>query len=249
VSDASGTPGKSSYPSFNVRRSDFVRQLELILASGLPVVSLDDVAAGRVHGTFAVSLTFDDGYVSDLEIVCPLLKTLRFPAAFFPVVHGIGAEGRLSWAQLRELAANGFTIGSHGLSHTLLTELNRAQQGEELKSSKRLLEEHLSQRVDYFSLPYGWYSDGILSQAREAGYRFVLSTRMKMNHPSERPFVLHRVNVKRDLPFEKFKRLLLSEGVLPLSENISASAKALVKRALGPSLSGRLSLLIHKIVS
>ena len=67
-----------------------------------------------------VVLTFDDGSRSDLEFVAPLLLEHHFSATFF-VNRGGGAPERqrdyLSWAEIAQLSALGFEIGTHTTSH------------------------------------------------------------------------------------------------------------------------------------
>ena len=64
-----------------------------------------------------VVLTFDDGWKSFKEYAYPILKELGFPATLFIYTDFIGARIALSWAELKELAQEGYDIQAHSKSH------------------------------------------------------------------------------------------------------------------------------------
>ena len=78
-------------------------------------------------------LTFDDGYRDFLTAASPILSRFGFTATVFIVAGrmgevsdwmgqvGSGAAPLLSWQEARELAGQGFTFGSHTVSHASLT--------------------------------------------------------------------------------------------------------------------------------
>jgi len=233
-------------PLYSVRVSDFLHQMNLLHEKNIPVISLSDLVNDRFQEKFGVALTFDDGHFSDYQTVAPTLQALKFPATFFPFVNGVGITNRLSWEQLKELSEKGFDIGSHGISHTLFSELSREQQLHELKNSKNVFEEKLGKTVEHFSLPYGWYDKEILELAKTVGYRSMLTTGLKMNFPTKKPFVIHRWNIKRDTPIEKLETILENKGSLSLEEKFSAQLKSLTKKSLGLSFTNRLNVYISK---
>jgi peptidoglycan-N-acetylglucosamine deacetylase len=63
----------------------------------------------------AVSLTFDDGTVNQLEKVVPVLDEVGFKGTFYINPDGPGWQNRL--APWREVAARGHEIGNHSLTH------------------------------------------------------------------------------------------------------------------------------------
>lgn len=84
--------------------------------------------AGAARAQTVVSLTFDDGAVSQYVNARPALAGHGFHATFF-VNSGFinpGSDGStnpyyMSWAQLAQLAADGHEIGGHGLENKSLT--------------------------------------------------------------------------------------------------------------------------------
>lgn len=77
----------------------------------------------------------------------------------------------MSRAQLLECARHPLiTIGSHTLTHPLLSTLSPGRARGELLESRRLLEEWTGRRVDLLAYPTGDYDRRIAELAREVGY-------------------------------------------------------------------------------
>ncbi|MGE5554577.1 MAG: polysaccharide deacetylase family protein [Betaproteobacteria bacterium] len=103
----------------------FRQHLETIRRLGLPVISLNQLAAfldGQLDlPPASVVLTFDDGYRSFYTDVFPELRAFNVPAAVFVIVRPTEypetarpALPHLSWGELREMLASGLvTVGSH----------------------------------------------------------------------------------------------------------------------------------------
>ena len=71
----------------------------------------------RCRGQPGMELSFDDGYASDMEIALPALLERGLSARFFPLAGKLGRPGYLTAAGVRELAAAGMALGSHGMRH------------------------------------------------------------------------------------------------------------------------------------
>lgn len=215
---------------FNVKLPAFLKQMNLIKKLNIPVISLNNLTKCNSNGKFAVVITFDDGNFSDFKIAFPLLKNLNFTASFFPVVNKIGTARKISWDQLAEISDENFSVGSHGLSHCLMTMLTGNQQQFELQYSKALIEERINKTVAHFSLPYGLYNKSILKLAEKAGYKTVLTTNFKINYPHENPYVIHRWNIKQNTPLEKFEKLLITKGYISPLKAFTVSTKEFTKK-------------------
>ncbi|MBQ9458978.1 MAG: polysaccharide deacetylase family protein [Oscillospiraceae bacterium] len=77
-------------------RETFERQMALLRDNGYVTVSLADAVAfvrqGRPLPERAVAVTFDDGYLSNYEYACPILRANGQRAAIFPIGCSIGHE-------------------------------------------------------------------------------------------------------------------------------------------------------------
>ena len=61
----------------------------------------------------------------------------------------------MSWLEAASLDPALVTIGSHTLSHPILSSLSEVEQHTEIVESKRLLEQRLHREIDFFCYPNG----------------------------------------------------------------------------------------------
>ena len=71
-----------------------------------------------------------------------------------------------SWQQLKTLDPRVVTIGSHTMTHPILTSLTDAQTDAEMRESRFALEKRLEREVSLFCYPNGNLNDGALASAR-----------------------------------------------------------------------------------
>lgn len=154
-------------------------------------------------------LTFDDGLANLHELALPVLRKEGVPVLVFVVAGEVGGKTvwepppehrgnrMMTWEQLGELQAAGVAIGSHTLTHPRLTGLTEAQVAEEMRESKRRLENALGTAVETVAYPYGAYDAAVEHAAREAGYRAGFTVELGVNTPETDRFALRRVNVRR----------------------------------------------------
>jgi peptidoglycan/xylan/chitin deacetylase (PgdA/CDA1 family) len=168
----------------------FDEQLALLTRRGYRGVTFSELVSSPDAGkTFAV--TFDDAYLSVLELARPILERHGLPATVFAPTDGVDAEGPLlwpgidqwhggpherdlmpmTWSQLRSLAAAGWEIGSHTATHPHLTQIDDAALGEELVRSKARCEERMQSPCPTLAYPYGDVDVRVAAAAAAAGYR------------------------------------------------------------------------------
>ena len=161
--------------SLIVSPKSFARQLDWLENRSFNFLSLDEVAAscGKMpFGARSVALTFDDGFLDNLENAFSLLIARKKNAALFVVVEWIGKKDFLTWNQIRELARQGITIGSHSLSHRYLAAIqDPAELEREVVDSKKRIEDEIGQEVRWFSYPIGGGNARAAEAAKRAGYR------------------------------------------------------------------------------
>jgi len=121
-------------------------------------------------------LTFDDGFVSDYDMVFPALLESGGSASFFVIIDQVGKPGYMDWEQIVEMQRYGMCFGSHSISHRRLTELSINESWGELSESKSRLEDRLGAEVTCFSFPFGAWSNMLIEQASKAGYSRVCTS-------------------------------------------------------------------------
>jgi peptidoglycan/xylan/chitin deacetylase (PgdA/CDA1 family) len=157
------------------------RHLRLLRRLGLRGVSLTELVRAADRGKTAglVGLTFDDGYTDFLDHAMPVLARHGMTATVYVVAGRLG--GRNEWdagpslglvdeTQVRAIAAAGYEVGSHTLTHCRLPGASPATLAAEVGDSKRVLEDVLQAEVAGFCYPWGDFDAAAADAARAAGY-------------------------------------------------------------------------------
>lgn len=168
------------------RRLD--RQLGWFRRRGLRGVGVRELldARARGEGQDLVSLTFDDGYADFVTHALPLLRRHSFGATLFVLPGRLGGDNAwdpcgprkplLSAEGIREAAAEGIEIGSHGLTHQDLTQADDALLRAEVNDSRALLSEVTGAHIHGFCYPYGRVDRRTVEAVRDAGYSYACAT-------------------------------------------------------------------------
>ncbi len=82
----------------------------------------------------------------------------------------------LNWEEVRTLRKQGFEIGSHGMSHTKLTECEPEVLKQETSDAKALIEKELQESITSFSYPHGRYDAKAVQALAETGFTYAVST-------------------------------------------------------------------------
>jgi peptidoglycan/xylan/chitin deacetylase (PgdA/CDA1 family) len=125
-------------------------------------------------------ITFDDGYVSVYDTAMPMLAERDWPFTVFVstdyVDGGYGAY--LTWDQLRELSANGATMGNHTRSHAHLIRREAGESPEQWQqriddeigsAGQRLTEELGDRAIPVLAYPYGEFDSDVKTIATNHG--------------------------------------------------------------------------------
>jgi peptidoglycan/xylan/chitin deacetylase (PgdA/CDA1 family) len=188
-----------------VKARDFRAQLDAIVEGGYRTIKLDDLDL-PADAPKSLLITFDDGHESDLIVAAPELACRNLHAIFFVVWSYLGRPGYLSRDQVIELRSQGFEIGSHGLTHTRLTQISAAEASNELLESKRRLEDLLQEPIAALALPCGHYNDAVLQAAWAAGYRRVMTSDFRIANRENR--VMPRMGPMASTTLKDFKWML-----------------------------------------
>jgi peptidoglycan/xylan/chitin deacetylase (PgdA/CDA1 family) len=140
-------------------------------------------AVFSAFGTRLLALTFDDGERSVLEQGFPVLAEVGVPGTVFVIVEAVGAPGRLGWDDLETLAAAGWEVGSHTVTHARLTELDDASLDEELRGSREAIERRLRRPCCSIAYPYGAWNAPVRAAAARAGFTAGCTTSGTLSWP------------------------------------------------------------------
>lgn len=119
----------------------------------------------------------------------------------------------MNWSQLSEMQNSGMHIGSHTCSHSILSHLSQKQQAQELKGSKKRLDEMLEVPATTLAYPVGG-ADAftVKSQdiARQCDYKMAFSFIPGINTAltKENIYKLRRIPVSDNLSCDELRRLI-----------------------------------------
>lgn len=134
--------------------------------------TLEDLPRRRL--TPVVTTSWDDGHPLDLRLA-ELLASAGLSGTFYvPLATGERkVMGRSALLALRQM---GMEIGSHTVTHRVLTRLAPAEAAAELARSKEVLEQWLGEPVAAFAYPLGVLNRRVRAQVAAAGYRLARTT-------------------------------------------------------------------------
>ncbi len=134
-----------------------------------------------------VLITFDDGYVGVYDNAMPIMDRLGYKGLVFMPAGFIGGKnewdftplGRLEHLDnkmLRNMAKNGWIIGSHSFTHTDLRKCEKGSLLKEVCDSKKAIEDIIGEEVFTFAYPFGLYDRRVMDAVMECGYRYAFAT-------------------------------------------------------------------------
>jgi peptidoglycan/xylan/chitin deacetylase (PgdA/CDA1 family) len=205
--------GRASRPSVVIvyyhsippdQRLKFARQMDMLVRWATPIAA--DFKSIPANGTRYAAVTFDDGLQSFAQNALPELEKRNIPASLFVVAGKLGCypdwservrtqthrEPLLTEGQLRDIPQS-ITIGSHTLTHPVLTQICEAEARHQLIESRMQLQNILGRDVTLFSFPHGAFNDELIESARAAGYERVFTIQPKLGFPGD--FAIGRVSV------------------------------------------------------
>jgi peptidoglycan/xylan/chitin deacetylase (PgdA/CDA1 family) len=218
-----------------VRRRSFEAQLRSLVRRGYRPVPAPGLLTAPRRG---LHVTFDDAFRTILDVAPSLLRlglhTTVFASSGFadggrPLdVPELAAEAAahpqhlatLTWAELRELAGEGFEIGSHTVSHVHLTTLSDAELDRELQESRTRIEDELGRPCLYLAYPYGEHDGRVHAAVRRNGYQAAFA--LSPGADRDNPYALPRIDLYRR---DSLLRATLKTSFLkPLGSSIRARA-------------------------
>jgi len=209
------------YHDFNYRGGititpeNFEMQMRYLKKNGYNVISLDKMVEGiRRKEHFAhntVVITMDDGYKDNFTYAYPVLRKYAFTATIFLIANKIGADKSfLNWDEIKEMSKNNISFGGHTKNHVILASVKKKDiLWDEISGCKKVIEEHLGKPIDYFSYPFGSFTEEVTKLVKEAGYKGACATNLghdKLNRADL--YELNRISIRnRDNSFSLWAKL------------------------------------------
>jgi len=123
-----------------------------------------------------ISISFDDGNTSDIEIGLGGLLQHGCTATFFVLAGRLDQPGSLSVGDVRKLRDHGMCIGSHGMDHVPWRRLSATEQHREFVEARWAISQAAGAPVRVAALPLGRYDRAVLASLKTLGYQRVYSS-------------------------------------------------------------------------
>jgi peptidoglycan/xylan/chitin deacetylase (PgdA/CDA1 family) len=200
-----------------VSRGSFSAQMQYLADHHWKVVSLEEGMQRLQNGLglrkFAV-ITFDDGYIDFLTTALPILQQFSYPATMFVPTGLVGGRAiwdshdkskeLMNWEQVREVTRRGVAIGSHTITHAILTGCNDRTLEHELAGSLTSLRERFGSIYPALAYPSGAFSPREMQAAEKAGFVCGLGTCSRWGNGPGTP----RLCLRRESPSFRFRGLI-----------------------------------------
>ena len=146
-----------------------------------------------------IAITFDDGLEDLYTIAYPILKKRKIPFTAYIVTDFIGKPGYMSCDQIKEMAADPLVeIGSHGITHEVMTSLKKEQKEYEINGSQKILESMFGQKVVGFAFSHGLYDTETLDLMKNYKYAVSVYSQPLNSITKVRKHRLPRFNIDSD---------------------------------------------------
>lgn len=141
-------------------------------SASIPQLELEEFISFSLPKGY-VALTFDDGPSKHSIDIMNVLKKHEVGGTFFFV--GTNVEKHPDY--VRAIHANGYSVGSHSMTHSQLTSLTYEQQQAELTRVSDLIEHITDEKLILFRPPYGAFDNRTEALSQQQGSKMVLWNR------------------------------------------------------------------------
>lgn len=208
------------FPSASLDVAQFEAHLRAIADGPYNVAPLSAVvAAFRRRDTLperTIALSIDDADASVYAEAWPRLRKAGLPFTLFVSTDAVDAArpGYLTWDQIRELAANGVTIGNQTASQPHMPALDLEAKSREITRASQRFDEELGFVPRLFAYPFGAYGLDDKRVVKELGFEAAFGQQSGVGHPDADLYGLPRFLMTD--AYGSLERFRLAANALPL---------------------------------
>jgi peptidoglycan/xylan/chitin deacetylase (PgdA/CDA1 family) len=159
---------------------------------------VNSIRAGASLPPRPIIITFDDANEDNYMNAFPIMKKYGFTGVLYLPYDYIGTNGYLTVDQIKEMAAAGWEIGSHSLTHSInFPIMDSATLRAEIVDSRKKLMVLLGLPILTFAYPFGDAPNGAVDYVHFAGYIAGMgATGYTADQGTGNLFVLQRCEIK-----------------------------------------------------
>jgi len=194
----------------------FEDEIRLLHDWGYAAITTSDLVRAITKGAALpprpVLITFDDGNEDNYTTAFPIMQKYGFTGVLYIVVQYMNLPNYLTAAQIQEMAAAGWEVGSHSETHRNLPTSPDAMRYEIVQSRKDL-ENRLGVPVLTFAYPFGAEDGAAGDYTHFAGYIAAMgASGYTWDQGKGNLFVLQRCEIKGSDDGKSFTRFLPWQG-------------------------------------
>lgn len=203
---------------YRVSTSRFEEELKLLHDWEYTTITTEALVKAITEGASLpprpVIITFDDGNMDIYDNAFPIMQKYGFSGVLYLVSNRLQSEGYMQVEQIQEMAAAGWEVGSHSLSHPDLNgDVPPEKLRREIVQSRQDLATALNLPILTFAYPFGEVGSAAVDYVKFAGYIAAMgATGFTANQGLSNLFVLQRVEIKGSEDAKTFIRFLPWHG-------------------------------------
>jgi peptidoglycan/xylan/chitin deacetylase (PgdA/CDA1 family) len=217
----------------------FDAEMKLLHDWGYTTITIDMLLKSITEGADLpprpMLITFDDGHLNNYTTAFPIMQKYGFTGVLYIVGNYVGVADYLNADQIKEMAAAGWEVGSHSMTHSDLTALEPQRQRMEVVDSKDFLEKTLGVPIKSIAYPFGLSNSGVIDYAHFAGYSAGMSLGYTYDQGFGNIFTLQRRDVKGTYDIKQFAAFLPWQGDPALLPTDTPAPTATPSRTLIPT--------------
>jgi peptidoglycan/xylan/chitin deacetylase (PgdA/CDA1 family) len=213
--------GDGADPSGTIAIEPFEAHLSELKSGGYTVLPVPEIVAAlrdnKPLPDHTVGITIDDAHASVYAIAWPRLRAAGLPFTLFvapDTVEATSGGARMSWAQLRELANGGVTIGNQTAGYARLIGQDRAYAIGQVQRAQEQIKAMLGETPKLFAWPYGEYTAALRDLVSGLGFEGAFGLASGVAYAGSDRFALPRFTLSD--AFGSIERFRLSAEALPL---------------------------------
>ncbi|MGG3280592.1 polysaccharide deacetylase family protein [Paenibacillus solani] len=146
--------------------------IDTLPSAAVPQLELDELISFSIPKGY-VALTFDDGPSKYSMDIMNVLQQYKVGGTFF----FIGTNVKKHPDYVQAISAGGYSVGSHSMTHSQMSNLSLKQQEAEMTQAASLIEHITNEKLVLFRPPYGAFDDQTESLSQQLGNKLVLWNR------------------------------------------------------------------------
>jgi peptidoglycan/xylan/chitin deacetylase (PgdA/CDA1 family) len=183
-------------PSDSKRAKDYIvpinnfrEQVKLLADNGYHTISPDQLYNYLLKGaplpSNPVMISFDDSREEQYTIADQELKKYGFKGVYFIMTVSLNRPGYMTKEEVKQLADEGNTIGSHTWNHSNVKNYVAADWVKQVDKPSQELEQITGKPVNYFAYPFGLWNKQAVEQIKQRGFKaaFQLSEKRDEQDP------------------------------------------------------------------